>query len=93
MLDFLLTISRSDEDAGYRVTLQRREDGAALAVARVPPIDRARWKSEYLDPLSRFVEEPFSHERQVAWGRELAALLLPPPCARHWGRRRRAMRR
>lgn len=79
MLDFLLTISRSDEGAGYRVTLQRREEGTALAVARVPPMDRARWKSEYLDPLSRFGEEPFSHERQAAWGKELAALLLPPP--------------
>ena len=79
MLDFLLIISRSDEDAGYRITLQRRGESAALAVARVPPIDRARWKATYLDPLSRFVEEPFSHERQMAWGRELAALLLPPP--------------
>ncbi|MCS6862387.1 MAG: CHAT domain-containing protein, partial [Abditibacteriales bacterium] len=79
MLDLLLTISRSDKGMGYRVALQRYGDGATLAVAHVPLIDRARWRAEYLDPLARFVEEPFSHERQVAWGKELAALLLPPP--------------
>ncbi len=30
MLDFLLIISRSDEDTGYRVTLQHRQKGQAI---------------------------------------------------------------